>query len=222
MIKRQNHFTYLWPTLFGSFYNPDHSKIKPDIIKYIKEYEIDNPSGRKSGENFKLYESNYDLHFQKNNALQSLFKDFMLKSFYATAKEANKDYFNINTKFQLGVTYTDSWFIHYEKGGFVIPHTHGQCSWCCVYYLQIGKDSTQKNGGTYFQKPTQSRGTQDFGSYYNKFLHVDFQPEEGKMYIWPSHIMHGSYPYEGEEDRIVISANAQVSIMKDGKPIKTL
>ena len=42
------------------------------------------------------------------------------------------------------------------------------------------------------------------------------------MYVWPSHIMHGSYPYEGTEDRIIVSANAQVSVMENGRPIKTL
>jgi len=218
----QDHFTYLWPTLVGSFYNPNHSKIKNELIKYIKEYKKNNPAGRRSGENYKLYESNYDLHFQKNEALNDLFKNFMVKSFFETAKEANKEYLNLSGKSDLGVTFIDSWFIHYEKGGFVVPHSHGQCSWCCVYYLQIGKDSSKKNGGTYFQKPTQSRGTLDFGSYYNKFLHIDLQPEEGKMYVWPSHIMHGSYPYDGNVDRIIISANVQVSIMKDGKPLKTL
>jgi len=218
----QDHFTYLWPTLFGSFYNPNHFEIKNKLIKYIEEYKKNNPAGRRSGENYKLYESNYDLHLQKNEALSDLFKNFMVKSFFKTAKEANKEYLNLAGGSELGVTFTDSWFIHYEKGGFVVPHLHGQCSWCCVYYVQIGADSSKKNGGTYFQKPSQSRGTSDFGSYYNKFLHIDFEPVEGKMYIWPSHIMHGSYPYDGNEDRIIISANAQVSIMKNGKPLKTL
>ena len=220
MINK-DHFTYLWPTLFGSFYNSKHFEIKDELIKYIEEYKKNNPAGRKSGENFKLYESNYDLHLQKNEALNNLFKNFMVKSFFETAKEANKEYLNLAEKSELGVTFTDSWFIHYEKGGFVVPHSHGQCSWCCVYYLQIGKGSSKTNGGTYFQKPTQSRGTLDFGSYYNKFLHTNFEPVEGKMYIWPNHIMHGSYPYDGDEDRIIISANAQISIMKDGKLLKT-
>ena len=35
----QDHFTYLWPTLFGSFYNPDHFIIKNELIKYIEEYK---------------------------------------------------------------------------------------------------------------------------------------------------------------------------------------
>ena len=42
------------------------------------------------------------------------------------------------------------------------------------------------------------------------------------MIIWPSYVMHGSYPYEGAEDRIIVSANAQVSVIENGKPIKTL
>ena len=159
--------------------------------------------------------------FSSFGIFSNLFKNFMVKSFFETAKEANKEYLNLAEKSELGVTFTDSWFIHYEKGGFVVPHSHGQCSWCCVYYLQIGKGSSKTNGGTYFQKPTQSRGTLDFGSYYNKFLHTNFEPVEGKMYVWPNHIMHGSYPYDGDEDRIIISANAQISIMKDGKLLKT-
>ena len=221
-MDKQNSFKYLWPTLFGSFHNPDHSNIKNQLIKYFEEYKKKNPVGRRSGENYKLYESNYDLHLQKSEVIDNLFKNFVARSFLATAKEANKEYLHLVGNSELGVTFIDSWFIHYEKGGFVTPHSHGQCSWCCVYYVQIGKDASKRNGGTYFQKPVPSRVTLDFGSYYNNFLNADSQPDEGKMYIWPSHLMHGSYPYDGAEDRIIISANVLVSIMKNGKPIKTL
>jgi len=31
--------------------------------------------------------------------------------------------------------------------------------------------------------------------------------------------MHGSYPYTGEKNRIIVSANALVSLIKDNKPI---
>ena len=138
------------------------------------------------------------------------------------SKQANKDFAMTFKGKEMGVTITDSWFIHYEKGGFVLPHAHGQCSWCCVYYVQVGKDATKTNGGTYFQKPIPNRHTLDYGSYYNKFLQAQFTPEEGKMLIWPSYVMHGSYPYEGTDDRIIVSANAQVSVMESGRPIKTL
>ena len=218
----QNSFKYLWPTLIGTFNNPNHSEIKEKLIRYFEEYKKNNPSSRRSGENYKLYESNYDLHLKKNKTIDDLLKNFMALNFIATAKEANKDYLNLIGDSNLAVTFTDAWFIHYEKGGFVIPHEHGQCSWCCVYFVKIGKDATPRNGGTYFQKPTPNRNTLDFGSYYNTFLSVEAEPLEGKMYIWPSYIMHGSYPYEGNEDKIIISANATISIMKDGKQLRSI
>ena len=220
-MNKQNNFSYLWPTIFGTFHNPDHQKIKKDLIKFFEEYKKKNPS-RKSGENFKLYESNYDLHLQKGEAFQSLLKNFISKAFFEMAKEANKEFSLKFKNKKIGVTITDSWFIQYEKGGFVLPHSHGQCSWCCVYYVQLGKDASKTNGGTYFQKPIPNRNTLDYGSYYNKFLQAQFAPEEGKMLIWPNYVMHGSFPYEGAEDRIIISANAEVNIIENGKPTKTI
>ena len=220
-MNKQPTFSYLWPTLFGTFYNPDHENMKKDLLKFFEEYKKKNPS-RKSGENHKLYESKYDLHSQQGTVFQKLLKNFITKAFFEMSKQANKDFAITFKGKEMGVTITDSWFIHYEKGGFVLPHAHGQCSWCCVYYVQVGKDATKTNGGTYFQKPIPNRHTLDYGSYYNKFLQAQFTPEEGKMLIWPSYVMHGSYPYEGTEDRIIVSANAQVSVMESGRPIKTL
>ena len=120
------------------------------------------------------------------------------------------------------MTITDAWFIHYEKGGFVAPHAHGDCSWCCVYYVQLGDDASKKNGGTYFQKPYPARSTFDFGAFYNRETSIDMFPEEGKMLVWPSHLMHGSYPYEGKNDRIIISANAKISVIQNGKSIRSV
>ena len=37
---------------------------------------------------------------------------------------------------------------------------------------------------------------------------------DGKLVVWPSYLYHGSHPYSGEENRIIVSANATVSIEK--------
>ena len=47
----------------------------------FKEYKTSSPS-RKSGENYKLYESRYDLHLQKNEVFQNLMKNFIIKGFW--------------------------------------------------------------------------------------------------------------------------------------------
>ena len=88
--------------------------------------------------------------------------------------------------------------------------------------VQLGEDASKKNGGTYFQKPFPARSTFDFGAFYNRETSIDMFPEEGKMLVWPSHLMHGSYPYEGKNDRIIISANAKVSVIQDGKSIRSV
>ena len=97
-----------------------------------------------------------------------------------------------------------------------MPHDHGECSMSCVYYVQVGNDTDLDNGSTYFLRPY-NRGTthNDFGGmrYANESAGF-FKAEEGKLLIWPSFIMHGSKPYIGEKDRIIISANADINIHK--------
>ena len=41
---------------------------------------------------------------------------------------------------------------------------------------------------------------------------LTFKAEEGKLLIWPSFMLHGSKPYTGEKNRIIVSANADVEI----------
>ena len=214
-MNKENKISSLWPTLIGEFYNPEHEKIKSDLLNYFDDYIKNNPS-RRSGENYKLYESQYNLHSLGNEHFTKLI-NFIAKCVLTMSNHANKEEIEKlkNPNFQVSIL--DSWFINYEKQGYVLPHAHGNCSWCCVYYLQIGKDANQTNGGTYFQRPTPLRTQTDFGSLYSKSILLSAAPLEGKCVIWPNHLLHGSYPYAGEKNRIVVSANTMVSLVKDNK-----
>ena len=217
-MNKENKIHKKWPTFFGEFYNPNHNEIKNDLIIFFKDYMKNKTSRKSLGENYKLFESEYDLHNYKNPTFIKLLEEFIMKGFLTMAKEANKNEINkLDKKTNFKVTIKDSWFIHYEKGGFVMPHHHGYCSWCCVYYVQLGKDANSTNGATFFQKPTPQRSTSDFGSQYNNDLMTSFEPEEGKMLIWPNHLMHGSYPYNGDKNRIIVSANATINLEKNNK-----
>ena len=217
-MNKENKIHKVWPTFFGEFYNPNHNEIKNDLIIFFKDYMKNKTSRKSLGENYKLFESEYDLHNYKNPTFIKLLEEFIMKGFLTMAKVANKNEVSkLDKKTKFKVTIKDSWFIHYEKGGFVMPHFHGYCSWCCVYYVQLGKDANSTNGATFFQKPTPPRATPDFGSEYNKDLFTSFEPEEGKMIIWPYHLMHGSYPYTGDKNRIIISANATIDLEENNK-----
>ena len=223
---QKNQVTLMWPTYIGEFYNPKHNEIKKDLLNFFENYKKNNENSRKGGtvhspddgiekEKYKidqdLYMSKYDLHLEKDKTYQDLM-GFISQGFIEMASKANeterKDLkFN---KENLKVVINDSWFIDYKKGGFVLPHTHPRCSWNCVYYVQVGDDANATNGSTFFQKSRPENHTNDFGSKYNEQTMLKLKPAEGKLVIWPQYVSHGSMPYEGVQNRIIVSANAVI------------
>ena len=212
----KNKIHSLWPIFIGEFHNQKHQEIKEDLIKFFKEYETKNEKSREASENYDLFESEYFLHKEKNDALSKII-NFIAEGFLIMTKNVNKEQLDKmeNNDIKLNVKIKNSWFIRYNKGGMVTPHDHGECSLSCVYYVQVGDDANINNGSTYFLRPFNRGSThKDFaGIRYNNASQL-FRAEEGKLLIWPSFMMHGSKPYTGEKNRIIISANADVDINK--------
>ena len=96
---------------------------------------------------------------------------------------------------------------------FLAPHTHDNCSWSCVYYIQSEKDSNKKNGATFLQAPY-SRLKSDIGSESFVYTSESYEPIEGKLVVWPSYIIHGSYPHLGKVKKTVLSANLVIVAVK--------
>ena len=69
-------------------------------------------------------------------------------------------------------------------------------------YVQLGDSTGIGNGSTYLQKNSFNQLKHDVGSTYLQFELQHFLPEEGKLIVWSSHIVHGSYPsfWENKED----------------------
>jgi len=212
----------LWSLYVGEFHNYDHPLIKSDLINFFNEYEKKLPEGNKQLRqkdyvgNYNLYQSNYDLHLENNEVLKKVF-NFIANSILTTCKIANKKIIeklnNKDQKFKVNID--ESWFIKYKDKGLVYPHMHDGCSWCCVYYVNIGKDAKKMNGSTFFLRPYAGTSKIDFGG---KYLANDtriFNAEEGKLLVWPNFLIHGSHPYEGQEKRIIISANTTVDLLED-------
>ena len=212
-MQQKNKIMRHWSTVVGEFYNPDHDQIKKKLLTFFEDYKKKYPSSRKGGENFNLYESRYDLHQEINQDLQKVLQ-FISKGVFSVFQEASKSYIlerGVEKKYR--VIIRDSWFITYENAGFVAPHTHDNCSWSCVYYVQSAKDSNKKNGATWLSAP-HSRLSSDIGS--ESFQHQlkNFEPIEGKLVVWPSYIIHGSYPHIGKVKKTVLSANLVIAADK--------
>ena len=56
---------------------------------------------------------------------------------------------------------------------------------------------------------------EDFGGKYLTHDTVIIKPKEGKLLVWPNYVYHGSHPYEGNQDKIIISANSTVDNLKN-------
>ena len=216
-----NKIHNMWAIPIGEFYNPEHKEIKNDLINFFKEYENSFPEGnldrasKGSIENHNLYESKYNLHQQKNPAFEKLLR-FVSQGFITMSNNSNKKIIEgMKEKPKFNVEITESWFIKYNKGGSVFPHNHGG-SWSCVYYVQIGEDSSTKNGSTYFLRPYTPGGKIDFGSQtYSSELTAIMSGQEGKLIVWPSFLYHGSHPYSGEKNRIIVSANSKINLISN-------
>jgi len=213
----------VWPINIGEFFNPEHVLIKDELINFFKEYEKKLPEGNEQLSNknyvgnYNLYQSKYNLlaENENNKILKEIF-NFIAKSILTMCKMANKKELenlkNNNPKFNVNII--ESWFIRYNKEGFILPHNHAG-SWSCIYYVQIGKDSSKKNGSTFFLRPhlVGSSLTGDFG---RKYLNADtivINAEEGKLLVWPNYLYHGSHPYQGKENKIIISANSTINLL---------
>ena len=209
-MEQKNEITRNWSTVVGEFYNPDHDQIKKKLLVFFEDYKKKQPSSRISNENFGLYESSYNLHQDNNQDLQKIFQ-FISRGVFSVFQQASKGYILERGKeIKYRVIIKDSWFITYENGGFVAPHTHDNCSWSCVYYVQSAKDPNKKNGATYLQSPN-ARLKSDLGSESYQHSLKNFEPIEGKLVIWPSYIVHGSYPHLGEVKKAIISANLVIT-----------
>jgi hypothetical protein len=114
-----------------------------------------------------------------------------------------------------------AWFQIQNGQGFHETHTHGNCCWSGVYYVQVDEDEKRKSHATLGELNGITRfyghhadviggAYMDSGNLYLQSTAFDSRPEEGVLCVFPSHLKHMAMPYEGEKDRIIVSFNAQV------------
>ena len=112
------------------------------------------------------------------------------------------------------------WFQIQNGEAFHDVHTHGNCSWSGVYYVQTDPAASRMrhptlgalNGATRFYGPWHQYLGGAYVDMGNAFLQQstrDVMPEAGTLVMFPAFLQHKAMPYEGEQDRIIVSFNAQ-------------
>ena len=215
-MARNPNITELWPVSVLTRKFGKHQKVNPELIRYFDEYRKNNPGGSgpvyASPDNF--------AEGTDNEALLDLQK-FIMDGVFEIASAVNGSFWGKQQS--LNVHLTGMWFQVSNGYGFHETHVHGNCSWSGVYYVQAGNssrgpkdtgDNGMPNGITRFYGPHmeyQAGGHGDMGNFYLQHHTWDSYPEDGKLVIFPSHIKHMVFPYNGTADRIIVSFHAQVN-----------
>ncbi len=211
--------TQAWPTMFFTRLWEQHAHESPRIIGRLLHMQAEQQRvidsqvavGAKSARG--LYESHFDLFRDPDASLQRLVqfieRSLALAVCVANDQEAQPE--------QVAIEFVDSWYHVTNHGGFHDAHVHHGCSWCGIYYLQLGSSGQRQgdgapNGGSRFYCPFNGGGGyRDFG---NKYLSnsIDAPLEDGLLLLFPSYLMHSGLPYTGNIDRIVVAFNAQAKL----------
>jgi uncharacterized protein (TIGR02466 family) len=167
-----------------------------------------------------LYASSDDLLRQVDLPEFTALIKFIVASLNATAQQANAAAWPAG-RHGLELELTGVWFQIQNGDAFHDVHTHGNCSWSGVYYVQLDTPEQRSahpklgalNGATRFYSPMfmlQGGAYVDRGNAWMQQSTLDVTPQEGDLVLFPSFLPHKAMPYSGERDRIIVSFNAQI------------
>jgi len=212
-------FHELWPTPIGLHRYAGAANLNPMLVRLFGEGRA--AQQRQRGEEPGLFFASDDdlLHRVKLDEWQD-FVGFIVSSLGDTAKQANRDAWAGQT-FDLRVGIEGMWFQCSRGGAFHDVHTHGNCSWSGVYIVQIDEPEQRvthpvygaANGVTRLYGPpltTLGGAFIDVGNAYLLPPHHDVPPVPGQLLLFPSWLLHQAMPYNGEQERIIISFNASI------------
>ncbi len=218
----QNPFIELWPCTILKKKLQNHLQINAELKELFQQYRQESSQGNldTSGPGF-ISPDNFANDLD-NPALNTL-KSFITDGIYHISRKLNEKYWTRFALKTLRVDVTGMWFQISNGFTFHETHVHGNCSWSGVYYVQAGESSRSNddrmpnkmlNGVTRFYGPhleESAAGHGDWGNYYLHDNNWTSYPEDGNLIIFPSYLKHTVFPYNGEQDRIIVSFHAQVN-----------
>jgi uncharacterized protein (TIGR02466 family) len=145
---------------------------------------------------------------------------FIAQALQHTVKQANAGVWP-QGRHGLQLELTGVWFQIQNGAAFHDIHSHGNCSWSGVYYVQIDPLEVRQthaelgalNGATRFYSPMfpfLGGAYMDMGNAFMQQATLDVEPQAGELVLFPAFLPHKAMPYSGAKDRIVVSFNAQI------------
>lgn len=212
--KSNANISQLWPVSILSNRFPHYQKVNPALLELFYAHK---EKEQKSASRTYVSHDKLLAQYQHHSALNEL-AQFIKDSVFELASEVNAPYWQKGDSIEINMT--GIWFQIANDYNFHETHVHGNCSWSGVYYVQSGQASKgpgdhkgkQPNGVTRFYGPNidlSAGGHAEAGNLYLQDYALDSYPQDGKLVVFPSHLKHMVFPYNGSSDRLVSCANDQ-------------
>lgn len=205
---------HLWPTPVLTRRYGERDRVNPALLELFYRHRDEHPGGASGG----YASADNLLELYGDEQCVSDLAKFIAESVFEVARAMNQKFWRDIGKVRVDLT--GLWFQITNNHAFHETHVHGNCSWSGVYYVQAGtagrkdKGSGQPNGITRFYGPNlefMAGGHGDFGNLYLQESTWDSYPRDGGLVVFPAHIKHMAFPYQGEADRVIVSFHAQVN-----------
>ena len=206
MLDKHNK---IWETHLFTYINAEHHDIKKGALDFIYMLlDMGSKSDTAPNTKYKLYETDFRL-FDRNESeeIQSI-RRFCRDSVLDAVEKVNGI-----KKWNAEVEFRSAWAHISNNGGFHDTHAHPSCSWCGIYTVDQGDCKLgMKNGINKFISPFSTHSYRDAGTRYMAANESwDVVPMDGTLTIFPSYLLHSSWPYIGKIDRVVISFNSRIN-----------
>lgn len=216
----------LWNMSIYSIEMPDYEIIKDKVVDHIRSVELEKPEMGNTSEHYQKIGPMEQRH--KHNLKESwanLFENRDCEEFNSVVNFCHDVTLNIAKKVNENFVDASQWMIRIHEswshitgnGGYHDYHTHPYCSWCGIFYVDIGDtDAEHRNGNNRFYNPVVV--SPEVGLEFMAHTFHDPVAADGKLIVFPSFIPHSAMPYFGERDRIVVAFN---SVIADARNFST-
>jgi uncharacterized protein (TIGR02466 family) len=205
-----------WPVPMAVHRFDRAAEVNPLLARVFSAMRATDPAAARGS----FYASTDDLLQRVELPEFSALLQFIAASLQLTAQQANADVWPAG-RHGLQLELVGVWFQIQNGASFHDIHTHGNCSWSGVYYLQVDPPEQRiahpqlgtLNGATRFYSPMfplLGGAHIDMGNAWLQQATLDVAPNEGELVLFPSFLPHKAMPYAGERDRIILSFNAQI------------
>ncbi|MBJ7554208.1 TIGR02466 family protein [Marinomonas spartinae] len=206
----------VWTTPIFSTQLPDHEYLKDALLDIVYQQKAAQSTAIESliapSAKHALHESTLDFLEIQDATIMEV-KRTLEELILEVASSLNQAYWPEHTQAEAHII--ESWYHVTQTGGYHDTHSHPNCSWCGIYYLEPGEAAVKGKGGVnrFYDPRVNAEHYSDPGTAYLSNQGVwDFLPTEGQVVVFPSYLKHSALPYFGEKDRVVIAFNSAIDL----------